>query len=98
MSKKLSPHNVILSPVITEKATDKRAYNKYSFFVDLRANKKEIKDSVERLFDVKVISVNTMHIKGKQRRMGRFEGRLPKKKKALVTLKQGDRIKQMEGP
>ena len=71
--------------------------NKYSFAVAKDANKLEIKYAVEKLFDVTVESVNTRTIRGKVKRQGRYEGKRPDVKKAIVTLKAGDQIKVFEG-
>jgi large subunit ribosomal protein L23 len=99
MIMKKSDYDILLSPVVTEKATnDKIENNKFVFYVDTRANKNEIKEAVENVFRVKVISVNTQSISGKPKRMGKYMGKTSKKKKAVVTLKEGDRIKLMEGP
>jgi large subunit ribosomal protein L23 len=94
-----SPYDIIKEPVVTEKATDERMnHNKYTLYVDPRANKSQIKSAVETLFGVTVLSINTRSISGKTKRMGRFEGKTSRGKKAIMTLKQGDRIKLMEGP
>lgn len=99
MSSKLEKHNIIRGPVITEKSSGQRMeYNKYSFFVDPRANKVQIKEAVESLFDVEVIKVNTVNVASKPKRLGRFQGRTSAKKKACVTVTGGGRIKLMEGP
>ena len=71
--------------------------NKYSFAVAKDANKIEIKNAVEKLFNVTVLSVNTRTIQGKIKRQGRYEGKRPDVKKAIVTLKAGDQIKVFEG-
>jgi large subunit ribosomal protein L23 len=89
---------VIKRPLITEKGTRiKDEQNKYLFEVDTNANKLMIKQAVEKLFDVKVIKVNVMNVHGKEKRMGRFSGRRPDWKKAIVTLKEGDQIELFEG-
>jgi len=99
MSVKYDKFNIIKSPVITEKAAGQRMeYNKYTFFVDPRANKVQIKEAVESLFGVDVISVNTVNVASKPKRLGRFQGRSSAKKKASVTVAGGGRIKLMEGP
>ena len=85
-------YDVILSPVITEKATMGSEHNKVTFKVARNATKPQIKEAVERLFDVKVKSVNTMVRKGKKKA---FRGRLGQQsdvKKAIVTLEEGHRI------
>ncbi|MBN2407940.1 MAG: 50S ribosomal protein L23 [Elusimicrobia bacterium] len=92
-------HSIIKSPIITEKATgDRMNSNKYSFYVDIRANKNKIKEAVEKAFGVTVTSVNTQNLSGKTRRLGRFMGKTSRRKKAIVTLKEGDRVKLLEGP
>lgn len=80
------PHDIVIRPLITEKTMDLLQDRKYVFVVDKRANKSEIKKAVEELFDVNVEKVNTMNIKGKVKRMGRFEGKRPDWKKAIVKL------------
>lgn len=89
--------DVLIKPVITEKATNLLAENKYTFFVDKNANKIEIKHAVEEMFKVNVTNVRTMIVKGKPKRMGRYQGRTPDRKKAIVTLKAGDKIGIFEG-
>ena len=79
--------DIILKPVLTEKAYDGIANKKYTFFVKKDANKTEIKLAVEKLFGVQVASVNTVTCKGKLTRMGRNQGYTPDRKKAIVTLK-----------
>lgn len=78
--------DIILRPVITEETMMASALKKYSFIVAKDANKIEIAKAVEQLFGVKVAKVNTINVKGHLRRYGRFEGYLPSKKKAVVTL------------
>lgn len=80
--------DIIIKPVLTEKGYDGIASKKYSFYVKTDANKTEIKAAVEKLFGVKVASVNTVSCKGKLKRMGRNEGYTPDRKKAVVTLKE----------
>ncbi len=82
-----NPRDIIIKPVITEKSSDLMEQNKYTFIVDKGANKVEIRNAVEDIFGVKVRAVNTMNIKGKRRRLGRFpEGKRPDYKKAIITL------------
>lgn len=78
--------DIILRPVITEETMMASAMKKYTFLVAKDANKIEIAQAVESLFDVKVAKVNTLNVKGHLRRYGRFEGYLPSRKKAVVTL------------
>ena len=93
------PYKTIKGPVITEKATIERMEsNKYSFYVHPDSNKRDIKRAVEEIFSVSVEKVHTQRVKGKPKRMGRFEGKTALRKKAMVTLAEGDRISQMEGP
>ncbi|NPV26994.1 MAG: 50S ribosomal protein L23 [Firmicutes bacterium] len=92
-----NPRDVLIKPVITEKATNLLAENKYTFFVDKNANKIEIKHAVEELFKVKVTDVRTMIVKGKLKRVGRYQGKTPDRKKAIVTLKAGDKIPLFDG-
>ena len=80
--------DIILKPVLSEKAYDGIADKKYTFIVKKSANKTEIKLAVEKLFGVKVKSVNTVNCKGKLKRMGRNEGYRPDRKKAIVQLKE----------
>lgn len=80
------PRDVIKRPVITERTTDMLADKKYVFEVDLRANKTEIKDAVQQIFGVKVVNVNTMRVKGKPKRVGKYFGRRSDWKKAIVQL------------
>ena len=81
-----SPHDIIIKPIITEDSMDKMEDNKYSFKGAVDANKSEIKKAVEAIFDVKVVKVNTMNMKGKKKRVGQHVGRTSDWKKAIVTL------------
>ena len=84
---------IIKRPVITEKASDDSATrNAYHFRVPLDANKVEIRQAIESLFEVKVLSVNSLNVRGKTRRRGWVAGKRPDWKKAMVTLKEGDTI------
>ncbi|MFP3870870.1 MAG: 50S ribosomal protein L23 [Syntrophobacteria bacterium] len=91
-------YRIMRRPVITEKSTvQKEMHNKLAFEVDRRANKIEIKKAVEKIFKVQVQDVRTLHYRGKRRRVGRFVGRRPHWKKAVVTLKPGQKIEFFEG-
>lgn len=92
-----SPRDVIIRPVISEKSTQLMEGNKYTFIVHPRANKSQIKKAVEAIFKVSVIKVNTVKVRGKLRRQGRTQGYTPSRKKAIVTLKPGDKIQIVEG-
>ena len=90
---KSSPYQIVKSPVITEESTlQTQTRNQYVFRVDPAANKAQIRDAIERLFNVRVLSVNTMNYAGKPRRRGRTTGRTSCWKKAVVTLQTGDSI------
>ncbi|MGI6036823.1 MAG: 50S ribosomal protein L23 [Limnochordia bacterium] len=94
----MDPRDIIKRPVVTEHSTDLMAnQNKFTFEVDIRANKTEIKRAVEDIFGVKVLNVTTMRVPGKLKRMGRHEGRTPNRKKAIVTLAEGQQIELFEG-
>ena len=86
------PHTVLVKPMVSEKAIMLMEDNKYCFFVDKAANKIEIKHAVEALFDVHVVSVTTRNIMGKTRTMGRYSGKRPNTKRAVVKLAEGDKI------
>ena len=81
-----TPYDVIIKPVISEKSMDDAANKKYTFKVAVDANKTEVKNAVEEIFDVEVKKVNIMNVKGKKKRMGRFEGTTSSSRKAIVTL------------
>jgi large subunit ribosomal protein L23 len=89
---------IIQRPMITEKSTrQKDESRQYVFEVHRHANKIEIQSAVERLFKVKVLQVRTSNVLGKVKRLGRRYGKRPDWKKAVVTLKEGDRIDFFEG-
>lgn len=93
-----SPYDIIKRPLVTEKSTDLKAKeNKYTFCVDIFANKVQIAKALEEIFKVKVLKVNTMKVRGKKKRVGVHQGRTPDWKKAIVTLKPGDSIEFFEG-
>lgn len=89
--------DIIIKPIITEKTMNLLVENKYTFIVDKRANKTEIKNAIESIFNVKVEKVYTMNVKGKPKRMGRSVGKTPDRKKAIVALKPGQKIPLFEG-
>jgi large subunit ribosomal protein L23 len=91
-------HQIIRRPLVTEKSTvQKESAHQVSFEVDRRANKVEIRTAVEKLFKVKVLSVNTINLEGKHKRLGRTIGKKSDWKKAIVTLKEGESIDFFEG-
>ena len=88
-----NPRDIILSPVVSEKSYDLIEHNNtYTFVVDPRANKTEIKQAVQSIFDVTVTRVNTQNRKGKTKRTGYVTGQRNNIKRALVTLAAGDEI------
>lgn len=88
---------VLRKPIVTEKSTVLQEQNKYVFAVATEANKAQIKQAVEKAFDVTVKSVNVMTVHGKMRRMGRHAGHQSDWKKAVVTLLPGQKIEFFEG-
>ena len=89
---------VIKAPCFTEKTTlAKETLNEVSFIVHPRASKHQIRQAIQTLFDVKVLEVRTSNVRGKQKRLGRFQGRRSDWKKARIRLRQGDRIDYFEG-
>ena len=80
------PEEIIVRPVVTEKSNDELQLGKYTFEVNKKATKIEIKNAVEKLFEVKVLNVNTVTVKGKTKRVGRYEGKTSDWKKAIVTI------------
>lgn len=92
------PRDIIKRPLVTEKSMAGGAMSKYTFEVDVEANKIEIARAVEEMFpNVNVKKVNTLHIKGKTRRLRGREGKTAERKKAVVTLQPGQRIEIFEG-
>ncbi len=90
--------DVIRAPQMSEKTLSlKEEANQFAFQVDQRANKIQIKESIEKSFKVKVLKVRTMNVRGKKKRLGRYQGLRSSWKKALVTLKEGDTIEYFEG-
>ena len=97
MPKAIHVYSVIVRPLITEKGTLLGDQNKYAFRVATGANTLQIKEAVEKAFDVHVLKVNTMIMPGKTRRVGRSHGVTAEWKKAIVTLTEGERIEFFEG-
>ena len=90
-------YEVLRRPLITEKSTDLQVQNKYAFEVADGANKPLVKQAVENAFRVKVTGVNVIRVPGKTRRVGRRQVLTPSWKKAIVTLRAGDKIEFFEG-
>lgn len=93
-----SVEKILLKPLITEKAAQaSEKTNRYGFLVMSKANKNQIKEAVEKLYDVKVLSVNTIVVPGKLKRFGRFLTRKTGSKKAFVQLSEGQKIEFFKG-
>ena len=89
--------NVIRRPIISEKSIALReALNQVTFEVDMGANKIEIRKAVEQLLEASVSSVNTLIVRGKSKRIGRYTGKRPNWKKAVVTLNEGESIEALD--
>ena len=93
----LDARQVLIAPVVSEKSYSLIGENKYSFRVHDKAHKTQIRQAVEELFDVKVESVNVLKVRAKPKRRGLHKGRKPGWKKAVVELREGDRIEIFEG-
>ncbi len=93
----IHPRNIVIAPIITEKS-ELLAHNTntYTFKVSINANKIEIKHAIEHIFSVKVLDVNTIRMLGKPKRLGKYNGKRPDWKKAIVTLRAGDKIADFE--
>ena len=89
-------HDVLVRPVVSEKAYDEQPLSKYRFEIHPKANKAEVKSAVETLFKVTVVKVNVSWQRGKGRRVGLKRGMTPSWKKAVITLKPGDHIELFE--
>ncbi|MFO8074804.1 MAG: 50S ribosomal protein L23 [Actinomycetota bacterium] len=86
------PHDVIISPVVSEKSYELLDQGRYTFIVRPDANKTEIKQAVQQIFNVEVTSVNTLNRKGKRKRFGLTQGKRKDTKRAIVTLAEGEEI------
>jgi len=84
--------DIIKAPIITEKTSEMASKNVITFSVDIRANKTQIKQAIEKVFNVKVESVNTINVKPKKKRVGRYVGKTNRVKKAIVKLREGSSI------
>ena len=94
-------HNILIKPLVTEKMTElMEKENKYGFVVDYNTNKIEIAKAIEKKFEVNVVSVNTIRYKGKTKtqftKRGRFTGKTPRFKKAIITIKEGQTLDLFE--
>lgn len=88
---------IVKKPLVSEKSYNMAARQQYSFEVDKKANKTQVAKAIQNIFNVHVESVNTLIVKPKPKRVGRFQGKTKKWKKAIVTLREGDRIEIFEG-
>ena len=93
----MNAFDLIRAPLLSEKAYAGFEKGMYTFWVDPKATKTEIKAAVQQAFGVKVVSVNTQNTLGKTKRVGKFEGKRPDRKKAIVQLAEGQRIEALEG-
>ena len=96
MSTKSDPRDVILAPIVSEKSYSLLDQNSYTFSVHPHANKTEIRQAVESIWGVRVLSVNTLNRKGKLKKFRFIEGRRPNSKRAIVKLAEGDKIEIFE--
>jgi large subunit ribosomal protein L23 len=94
----MDPYDVLRRPIVTEKSSfQSENLNRYTFEVDVRANKLQVKEAVEKVFRVNVVAINVMRVRGKRRRLGRIQGRTKDWKKAVVTIRSGQTIQFFEG-
>lgn len=98
----MSPQEIIITPIVSEKALanitrENDQAGKYAFYVHPNANRTQVKDALETLFDIDVTKINILNVRGKEKTLGRFRGTTAARKKAIVTLKPGQRIQQLEG-
>jgi len=93
----MESRDIVIRPVVSEKSYSMIEHNRYTFEVDKRASKPQIANAVEEIFKVTVTNVNTMNVPGKSRRVRYAKGMTPAWKKAVVTLKEGDKIEFFEG-
>ncbi len=93
----MGPYEVVMSPVMSEKGLIDIEIGKYAFYVHPQANRSQIRDAIEEVFNVDVVKINLLNQRGKVKTMGRYSGRSPKRKKAIVTLKPGQRIQELDG-
>jgi large subunit ribosomal protein L23 len=93
----MDAREVVVRPVVSERSYEMIEHNRYTFEVDKRARKPEIASAVAEIFKVTVVKVNTMNVPGKSRRVRFAKGMTSSWKKAIVTLKQGDKIEFFEG-
>lgn len=93
----MNAHDVVLAPVLSEKAVVAIESGKYAFYVHPSANRSQVKDAIESVFNVDVLKVNIINVRGKIKSLGRHRGPRPARKKAIVTLMPGQNIQELEG-
>lgn len=93
----MSHYDILQAPVISEKAYAGMERGVYSFWVSPKATKTDIKDAIQKAFDVKVVGISTMNVPGKRKRVGKFIGQRNDRKKAIVRLAEGQTIAALEG-
>jgi len=86
------PRDIILSPIVSEKSYAAVQNKQYSFYIDTRVDKSEVKRAIEKIFNVKVLKVNTINVKPKPKKLGKSSGYSAKMKKAIVTVGKKDKI------
>jgi len=91
-----SSNEIILNPIISEKSVRLKEQNKYTFKVDWNSNSSEIGKAVENKFNTKVEKVNVIKMPAKKKSLGRYSGKTARWKKAIVTLRKGEKIKELE--
>jgi large subunit ribosomal protein L23 len=91
-----SPRDIVIRPVVSEKSYAGLERNTYTFLVDPRANKTEIKEAIQQIWNVRVLNVNTLNRQGKIKRTRLSSGKRPDQKRAVVTLAEGDSIEIFE--
>jgi large subunit ribosomal protein L23 len=90
------PRDIIISPIVSEKSYAAVQNKQYSFYIDPRVEKGEVKKAIEKVFNVKVLKVNTINVKSKPKRLGKSSGFSSKRKKAIVTVSEKDKIEFFE--
>lgn len=83
---------VLIKPIMTEKTSRQEVNNQYTFLVDLKASKINIKQAIKKFYNVDAVAVNTLILKGKQKRHGKFVGKRNDRKKAIITLAEGQAL------
>ncbi len=93
---KVTNKTILIHPIISEKSVKDKEQNKYQFKVFLDSNKSEIKKAIEEKFKIKVDKINTIKVPAKTRRMGKYIGKTSQWKKAIITVKEGQSIKELD--